>query len=121
MEGLELMRSSPPSLFDVLVNAEAPPPAREAASGPPDALAALPEGYERRGRWALWRPATGDCIAKLMVQGEAGYLAWLCTGQGAGYRGSDVGHFLRGCWPNAAGAAGAIAQARGGAELAQGP
>ena len=102
------MRSVPPSLFDVLLEAE---PLQ--AEPPQPTPAAAPEGWERVGRWAIRHTATRDTVAKLTSLGVPGYLAWLCTGAGTGYRGGDVGHWLPGmCWPTADAAIEALARAR---------
>jgi len=99
--GMELDLTPPPGDLDLELDTA------EAAE-----LPALPEGWRWAGAWAI-RNERGDHVAKLLVHGEPGYLAWHCTAPGGGYRGRDLGEWLPGCWPAAKGAMLALAQARG--------
>jgi len=98
--GIELDLCPPPT------GAELELDAAEAAD-----LPALPPGWRWAGAYAIANEHR-DHVAKLLVHGEAGYLAWHCTGPGQGYRGGDLGEFLPGCWPRAKGAIDALAHAR---------
>ena len=98
--GIELDLCPPPSGPELELDAA------EAAD-----LPALPEGWHRAGAYAI-RNEHRDHVAKLLVHGAPGYLAWQCTGPGQGYRGSDLGEWLPGCWPSAKGAMVALAKAR---------
>jgi hypothetical protein len=76
-----------------------------------EAIPRLPDGWAWAGAYAICNERR-DHVAKLLSNGVPGYLAWLCVGRGQGFRGADVGRFVRGCWPTAREAMRALEVAR---------